>query len=124
MKPLLERMHGARHIGLFAGLVMLALFTLVLTNVHSVSPSERTGETALERRLERLLSKIDGVGQVSVMITESDEGEILGAVIVAEGIKEIKPVLEIQTAVRTLLQLDAEHVSILGRQGSFGGALK
>ena len=123
MKPLLERLHGARHIGLFAGLVALALLALVLTNGRE-SSGGTVGETSLERRLEQLLGQIDGVGRVNVMITEDGDGAIIGAVVVAEGLEDIRPALEIQTAVRTLLRLDADRVSIIGRQGSYGGALK
>ncbi len=52
-------------------------------NAVLASSSEITG-TELENRIENILNKIDGVGEVSVLLTYDDE-KLEGIVVVAEG---------------------------------------
>ena len=121
MKPLLERLRGARHIEWFAALVLLTLLALALTGGRAALSPKNQG-SSLERRLEAILSRIDGVGRVSVMIAEDEQGTPVGAVIVAEGLTEVRPALEVQAAVRTLLGIEENRIRVIGRHGSFGGA--
>lgn len=122
MKPLLERLRGARRIEWFAALVLLALLILALTGGGPARPSANV-ESSLEKRLESILSQIDGVGRASVMISLDEAGRPVSAVIVARGLEDVRPALEIQAAVRTLLGIDAGRIRVIGGQGSFiGGA--
>lgn len=120
MKPLWERLRGARRIEWFAALVLLALLALALTGSRLEWPGEHGG-TALEKRLESILSRIDGVGPVSVMISEDGDGNPIGALIVAKALEDVRPALEIQIAVRTLLGIDENRIRVIGGQGSYRG---
>lgn len=117
LNGLTEKLRGARRIEWFAAVVLLALLALLLLN-GAERPSD--GRTALERRVERILSRIDGVGGVSAMINEED-GAVTGAVIVADGLSDVREYLELQGAVATLLDIDLSKIRIVGNGEAFGG---
>ena len=118
-KAVFEWLRGARRIGLYAALVGLALLALIcLRNLPSTPHAEKT---ALETRLERILVQLEGVDEVSAMVTESDEGTVTGVVIVAEGLKDVRAYLQIQRAVQTLLDIDCSRISIIGNDCPLGG---
>ncbi len=115
-KGLWERLRGARGIEILAALAVAALLALALLRGGGANPS---GRTELEARLERVLGAVEGVGRVRAMVAEGEDGQIAGAVIVAEGLEDVSTFLRLQSAVTTLLELDASQVEIIG--GHFGG---
>ena len=89
---------------------------------------------ALEDRLSRVLSSMEGVGRVEVVIYYSQpaartgswldgtsqaqsEGEPIGVVVVAEGAGDLQVRLELARAVQTLLRLSADAVEIFKMGG-------
>ena len=64
------------------------------------------------------------MGQVSVMITVDGEGKPIGAVIVDRELEGVRPALELQAAVRTLLDIDGSRVRVIGRQDSYRGGME
>ena len=116
-----DRLRGARCIELVAALVLAALLALMLLS-GSNGPREAL-KTPLETRLERILSRIEGVGRVSAMITEDADGNVAGVLIVADGLEDVSAYLRVQRAVLSLLETEADRVEIIGRRGSFGGVL-
>ena len=112
-----ERLRGARGIQMLAALGLAALLALAL--LHSGGAPAAPGSTELEGRLERVLSAIDGAGHVRAMVSQGVDGQITGAVVVADGLEDVSTYLKLQSAVMTLLELDAAQVEIIG--GSFGG---
>ena len=109
MKSLWESLRRARHIELIAAIVALALLALILTGIGRDAPE--AGSDA-ERRLERLLEKIDGVGRVHVMIADG------GAVVVCERLDGLRAELAVRSAVRTLLDIDNDRIQIIGGVGA------
>ena len=99
IEKLRDRLRGACRLGLYAGLALACALLLIAMN-GARGPGE-TGKTPLETRVEGVLSQIEGVGAVSVMITEDEEGEIIGAVIVANRLHGLRAALDVQEAVRT-----------------------
>lgn len=118
-KALLDRLRGARYVELFVALVLLALLALLLLGKSGTESGE--GRTELEARMERILSDIDGVGRVSVMITENEGGRAVGALVVADGLEDIQAFLSLQSAVSTLLELETDRIEIIAGDGRFGG---
>lgn len=114
-----EKLRGARRIGIFAAVGTAALVALLLNG--TVAPQNRAGKTLLEQRVERILSRIDGAGSVCVMINEDDSGEIVGAVIVADELRDVESYLRLQGAVCAALNVDLSRVCIIGGRGAFGG---
>ena len=81
---------------------------------------------ALETRLAAVLSRMEGAGQVEVVIhyaqtvstsawpqeSAQETGEPVGVVVVAEGADNLRVRLELAQAVQTLLRLEAESVEV------------
>ena len=96
-------------------LVIALLIALVL--MLSSFGRESGGEpTELEARMERVLSKIDGAGEVNVLLTEKD-GKTQGALIVAEGAGDLSVRLAVRQAVSTLLGIENERIDVRKMEG-------
>ena len=67
--------------------------------------------TDTEKKISALLQEIEGVGEASVMICETEEG-VLGAVVVCEGAKNIRVNMDIREAVATALGTKESAVKI------------
>ena len=118
---LLERLRGARRIELFLALALAALLALALLGARNDGGEGQ--KTALEARVERILGQIDGAGRVSAMITEAEDGSVVGVLIVADRLEDVGVYLRLQRAVAALLDIEAEKIEIMGRSGAFGGAI-
>ena len=97
---------------IMAGAALLAILLLLMTN--RVGGAERSGRTALEARLEAILTEIRGGERVRAMVSEDGDGAVGGAVIVAPGLDDIRTALSLQRAAVTLLGVEAERVSVVG----------
>lgn len=117
----LSRLRGMRCVELFAALTVAALLALMALN--ATGNDGGNGKTALERRLEHALKRIDGVGRITVMVTEDGEGNAEGVLVVAEGLEDAGPYLCLQRAVVALLDVEPARVEIVGRWGRFGGGI-
>ena len=113
-----EKLRGARRIELFAALAIAALMALLLLRGGRESRPERTD---LEARVERVLSRIEGIGEVSALIRQDEAGNALSALIVIDDAGDIRTCLALQQAVVTLLELEPTKVEIMGRRGAWGG---
>ena len=93
---------------LWAALAVSIVACLVLSGLDGTS-----SQTQEEARLARVLSAMEGAGQVEVAVFY-DEGSALpcGAVIVAQGAEDVAVRLQITRAVCTLLGLDANQVDV------------
>lgn len=81
-------------------------------------------KTRLERRLEELLSNVEGVGKVEVIIMTGEEGntdsfsissknEVTGVLVAAQGAGSAVTVQNIQQAIMALFQIDANKIRIM-----------
>ena len=118
VKRLLEGFRGARRIEWFAALALAALLALMLLN-HGGNGGG--AGTELELRVERILGRVEGVGKVSAMIAQGEDGEVTGAVIVAQGLTDIRTYLCLQRAVSALLELSPDRIEIIGSGFGSGG---
>ena len=75
-----------------------------------------SGADDTEARMERILSRIEGAGRVTVMLS-GGEGAIEGAVVAASGAGDARVVLELQRAVRALTGLELEKIEIVKSKG-------
>ena len=67
--------------------------------------------TETEQKISRLLQEIDGVGEASVMICETEEG-VSGAVVVCEGANDFQVVIDVREAVAAALGTEEKAVKI------------
>ena len=118
IKRLLDRLRGARRIELFATLALAALLALMLMDIGRSGGGEP--RTELESRVERILGRVEGAGRVSVMISQEEDGDVTGVVIVAEGLSDVQTYLRLQRAVSALLNVDVGKIEIIGAR-PFGG---
>ncbi len=119
-----------------AGSLLLSPGTLLFGGTAAPAAETESGaQGALEKRLSRVLSSIEGAGKVEVVIycakpvaaaadswlspatSAQEEGEPAGAVVVAEGAGDLKVRLQLAQAVQTLLRLDADAVEIFKMGG-------
>ena len=117
MKSFLETLRAARYLEWFLLVALLSLMGLMLLNHSGDSPSGKLPE---EARLERLLERIDGVGDVDVMIATDNDGKPTAAAVVANGMDDIGTRLQIQSAIQALLNIDLSRIRVIGK-GGWGG---
>ena len=108
MKQLFETIRAARwlELAIAAGLVCV-LIVLALGSTNGSAASDE------EARMQRILSRIDGAGRVSVMLARNDAGECTGVVVVASGAEDVKVMLRLQRAVQTLTNLELSQIEIV-----------
>lgn len=109
MKQLIDALKSARKIEI---LIVAALLCALLV-LWMGAEGGGTGASDAEARMERILSEIEGAGNVSVMIAHAADGTAEGAVVAASGADDVGVMLEIQRAVRTLTGLDLERIEIV-----------
>lgn len=88
------------------------LFCMALCLMLGAQDSASTEES----RISRVLSAIDGAGQVEVAVYY-EEAVPCGAVIVADGAGDVSVQLRLLSAVTTLLGVNQERVAIYEREG-------
>ena len=109
------------------GLLILVL-ALPMDSFDDATESEReqVDESDLEEKLSRVLSSMEGVGEVEVMITmestesslfgtDSGSGKVCGVVVVAQGAGNAVVETRISEAVKALFSIDVHKISIVKR---------
>ncbi len=91
--------------------LLLALAAICLMLLFT-SETDGGGATDTEARMERVLEKIDGAGDVRVMVTETDGG-YSGVLVVCEGARDLAVRLTVQNAVHTLLGIDNQKINVV-----------
>lgn len=108
MKQLFATLKAARWLELTiaAGLICI-LLVLALGSGSGDAANEE------EVRMQRILSRIEGAGRVSVMISEDGSGGCAGVVVVASGAEDVGVMLRLQRAVQALTDLDLDRIEIV-----------
>ena len=113
--------------------VVIVAYILYSSGSFTGTSAQKTSSTDTESRLEEILSKINGVGKVKVMIyyenslnnsedssisfnssyfSSSNNYEIKGVLVVAEGADNMEVKVQILRAVETLLSINADCIEI------------
>ena len=77
-----------------------------------------SAQSPLERRLERAISPIVGEAECSVMVSEDADGTAVGALIVVKAPWNASRYLQLQRALKTLLKLDIDGITIIMEEGT------
>lgn len=110
MKSFFNVLKSARKVEILV-LVAAVSTLLVLYMGNSAQPDGMRND---ERRLKQIISQIEGVGDVSVMISgNEDENMYSGVVVVADSDKTMLTTLRIQRTVQILTGLDLDHIEIV-----------
>lgn len=94
---------------LIALLLVFAVYRVFFKNEEKASNAYEA--TELEERLSQILSKIDGVGDTSVMVSE-EEGKAVSAVIVFRGADSILTRMRVIDAAAGALGIDRANVLV------------
>ncbi|MDE6411814.1 MAG: hypothetical protein K2L02_04680 [Clostridia bacterium] len=94
---------------LIALLLVFAVYRVFFKSEEK--PSNAYEATELEERLSKILSKIDGVGDTSVMVSE-EEGKAVSAVIVFRGADSILTRMRVIDAASGALGIDRANVLV------------
>lgn len=99
--------------------LLIVLLVGILLLVIAIPTGNRKSETAqaseLESRLERILSKTEGVGQVDVMISVKEKEQVEGVVVVSEGADNAVVVRNITEIVKALFPVDSHKIKVIKR---------
>lgn len=99
---------------LLLALALSILFCMVLGLADSATPSQ----TEEEARLARVLSAMEGAGNVEVAVFYQEDAPVpSGAVIVAAGADDVGVRLQLTRAVCTLLGLEPSQVDVFCSEG-------
>lgn len=93
-------------------LICLILAALAIRSTTDSSSAADTDKSQTETKLAAVLTRMDGVGEVDVMVTENDRGTILGVVVVCEGADNIMTRNDILNAVATALNIERNIIAI------------
>ena len=92
-------------------IALLLVFAIYRVFFKKESSSEVYEATALEERLSQILSRIDGVGNASVMVSE-EEGKAVSAVIVFRGADSILTRIRVIDAASGALGIERDKVLV------------
>lgn len=109
MKRLGGLLRGARRIEFW---ITLAAVCALLALAMNPGDSGSGGGSEVERRMERVLSRIDGAGRVTVMLSGDAESPT-GAVVAASGAGDARVVLELQRSMRALTGLELDRIEVV-----------
>ena len=113
MKRIADAFRAARKIEIVLVAVMIAVMAVIMLSQEN-APSSAAGSE--EQRMERLLSRIEGAGQVDVMINSGEDG-VRGCVVVADGAGDMRVLLKMRRAVQAALDIPAENIEIIPSGG-------
>jgi hypothetical protein len=119
MDNLWTALKGAKRMGWIAVAAVAAAILIVLAG--QVEP--KADKTALEARMEAVLSTVRGAGRVRVLVAEDESAQAFaspdgqpparGVVIVADGADDLRVALELSAAAQALLGIDADKIQVL-----------
>ena len=97
--------------------ILLVVVAMPTTNSKETSRSIYTptdqNTTEMEKRLENMLSYMQGVGEVHVMITYQDREQVEGIVIVAKGGGDAVVIRNITEVVQALFDVDSHKIKVI-----------
>lgn len=127
----MAKLKGIRHLEWIVLLILIGIAGSVLLAGGEI-PAQKAELTALESRLARVLSAVEGAGKVEVIVhmdqekaapagafsvgsSTGVEGKANGVIVVADGAGDLNVRLSLARAVQTLLDLPASAVEVLPR---------
>ena len=104
-------------------IILLAIGAALILLLSSRTTAPEGQQTALEARMEAVLSAVRGAGRVRVLVSageddsqafaQQDPKSVRGVVIVADGADDIRVALELSGAAQALLGVDADKIQVL-----------
>ena len=118
---IIAKIKGIKNIQIIVAILIISVALIIYSNVisktKSNSSSAEVGESVMteeEIRLANVLKKIDGAGDVSVMITKQADN-IAGVIVIADGAKDISVRLRLLNATATALGIDKSIINVYSK---------
>ena len=92
-------------------LVLLLLFCCFGVFLQPIATVDGAVQSETEQKIGQMLSQMQGVGEASVVICQTEEG-VESVVVVCEGAKQLQTVVNIREAVATALGIEQKAVKI------------
>lgn len=80
-----------------------------------VQPTATVTATETEKKVERILEQIEGVGAAEVMICETEEG-VKSVVVVCDGANDLQTIITVREAVAAALGTEQKAVKIYAKK--------
>ena len=110
--PFVKKVFRSKKLRLVISAIIIALALIIYSGVGEKKTEEvRAVMDEEETRLSKVLSSIEGAGQVEVMIVRED-GVVTGVLVVAEGAKDIGVMLKLLDATSTVMGVDKSVVEV------------
>ena len=113
IKNILKRVDGrVKDIMLLASLAIVLIFAAwQIFHTEDSEEAVAVNATEAETKVMRLLEEIDGVGEANVIVYETEEGS-KNVVVVCEGAKDLRVVMNVREAVAAALGTEEKAVKI------------
>lgn len=105
-----NRIRDVLLLAVLAIILIVAAWKIFGSNEEQETLSYSTA-TEAERKISRLLTEIDGVGEASVMICESEDG-VKSVVVVCEGANDLQVIMNVREAVSAALGTEEKEIKI------------
>ena len=110
--PFAKKLAGIKNLKIMIVAVIIAIGLIIYSGVSEKKTEEVSAVMDEEEtRLSKVLSSIEGAGQVEVMIVRED-GVVTGVLVVAEGAKDIGVMLKLLDATSTVMGVDKSVVEV------------
>ena len=110
--PFAKKVFRSKKLRLVISAIIIALALIIYSGVSEKKTEEVSAVMDEEEtRLSKVLSSIEGAGQVEVMIVRED-GVVTGVLVVAEGAKDIGVMLKLLDATSTVMGVDKSVVEV------------
>lgn len=93
--------------------LLIGVLLVVIAIPAGSSQTEEEYATETERRLESILAKMDGVGEVKVMVTYADNDEVEGVAVIAQGGGNAVIVKNITEVVQALFDVETHKIKVI-----------
>lgn len=94
-------------------ILLVGILLLVIAIPTGDTGVETSDSTDTEKRLENILSEMEGVGAVSVMVTVDEDDAVEGVAVIAEGGGNAVVVQNITEVVQALFDVDSHKIKVI-----------
>ncbi len=94
-------------------LLCVGILLIVIAVPTKETPRHTFQSNDLETRLEKILSQIDGIGEVHVMITMNEEDQVQGIAVSSQSGDRATIAKEIVEVVRALFDIETHKIKVI-----------
>ena len=111
-KPLFGFLSSVRGGGRLVALVAVFILGIGMIILGRAGASDEVADATLSESVAQLCSMIEGVGECRVMLTESEEGEVLSAAILCDGGDRVEVRAALTDMISELFGIGTNRISI------------